>query len=116
MSRSGFGGLDISSEQPSPGVITVTVAGELDMASRDAFADALAKAISEASKKLVVDLRDLSFMDSSGLRLLLDTWTEFSVNDRALEILVAKEGLVRRVLEISGCDGILPIHEQPDAL
>ena len=116
MSSNSFGGLNISFEQPSPGVIAVTVAGELDMAGRDAFGDALAKARAQASKKLVIDMRGLTFMDSTGLRLLLDTWSESSMNDRELEIVVSKDGLVRRVLEISGCDGILPVVEEPDEL
>lgn len=115
MDRNGFGGLDISLEQPSPGVVSITVAGELDISNRDRLSDVLGNA-RDGAAKLIVDLRGLSFMDSSGLRLLLDTWNECSMNDRVLQIVVSKEGLVRRVLEISGCDRILPVSEQPDVL
>jgi anti-sigma B factor antagonist len=115
MSRDGSGALDISFEQPSPGVVSIAVAGELDMANKDAFSDALATAQADGHAKLVIDLRKLSFMDSSGLRLLLDAWNESSMNDRELEIVVAKDGLVRRVLEISGCDAMLPVVDEPGA-
>jgi anti-anti-sigma factor len=116
MSRDGFGGLSISVERPFAGVVAVNVSGELDMSNRDDLRDALESARADASEKLVIDLRGLSFMDSSGLRLLLDTWNESTVSDRAMQIIVPKEGLVRRVLEISGCDVILPVVDQPDGL
>ena len=60
----------------------------------------------------MLDLTGLTFMDSSGLRILLDTWNESQLTDRRLTLVVSRDGLVRRVLEISGCDGVLPIVDQ----
>jgi len=113
MSRDGHGGLDVSSEQPSDDTVHIRVVGELDMSNRDALTDALMSARARAST-LVVDLRSLAFMDSSGLRVLLDLWNETSMAERDLKIVVPKDGVVRRVLEISGCDRMLPIVEDPD--
>ena len=103
------GGLGISVEHPSDGVVVVSPSGELDMSNGEVLEEAIDKARQGGATTLIVDLRDLSFMDSSGLRLLLDTWNESKLSDRRLSIVVAKTGLVRRVLEISGCDTILPV-------
>ena len=103
------GGLQISVEQPSDGVTIVVPSGELDMSNGEVLEEAIEKARQNGAMNLVLDLRGLSFMDSSGLRLLLDAWNESKLSDRRLSIVVAKSGLVRRVLEISGCDTILPV-------
>jgi len=109
-SRGGaVGGLGISVEQPSDGVIVVAPSGELDMSNGEVLEDAIDQARRDGATTLIVDLRELSFMDSSGLRLLLDTWNESKLSDRRLSIVVPRTGLVRRVLEVSGCLTILPV-------
>jgi anti-anti-sigma factor len=112
--RDGAGGLQISVEQPSDGVVVVAPSGELDMSNAEVLEEAIKQARQDAAQKLIIDLRELSFMDSSGLRLLLDTWNESKLSDRRLSIVVSKSGLVRRVLEISGCDTILPVVDDLD--
>ena len=107
--RGGAGGLQISVEQPSEGVVIIAPSGELDMSNSEVLEEAIDKARQDGAKNLIVDLRALSFMDSSGLRLLLNTWNESKLSDRRLSIVVSTSGLVRRVLEISGCDSILPV-------
>jgi len=109
-SRGGaVGGLGISVEQPSDGVIVVAPSGELDMSNGEVLEDAIDQARRDGATTLIVDLRELSFMDSSGLRLLLDAWNESKLSDRRLSIVVPRTGLVRRVLEVSGCITILPV-------
>jgi anti-anti-sigma factor len=103
------GGLEISVDQPSEGVVVVAPSGELDMSNADVLQEAIEHARQGGVANLIVDLRALSFMDSSGLRLLLDAWNESKLAERRLSIVVAKTGLVRRVLEVSGCDVVLPV-------
>jgi len=110
--RGGPGGLHIAVEQPSAGRIVVSPVGELDLSNGDAFEEAIADARAKGATALVLDLTGLTFMDSSGLRILLDAWNEATLSDRRLTLVVPKDGLVRRVLAISGCEGVLPIVEQ----
>lgn len=110
--RGGPGGLQIEVEQPSAELIVVSPAGELDLSNGDALEEAIADARARRATALILDLTGLTFMDSSGLRILLDTWNEAQLSDRRLTLVVPKDGLVRRVLEISGCDSILPIVDQ----
>ena len=110
--RGGPGGLHIGVEQPSAGHIVVSPVGELDLSNGDALQEAIADSRAKGAKALVLDLTGLTFMDSSGLRILLDAWNEAQLSDRRLTLVVPKDGLVRRVLAISGCEGILPIVDQ----
>ena len=50
--------------------VTVALSGELDLAGVQAFQEALEHARATGGR-LVVDLRDLEFIDSSGLRVLV---------------------------------------------
>jgi anti-sigma B factor antagonist len=111
----GRGGLEISVDEPSEGVVVVAPTGELDMSNGDLLEEAIERARRDGVANLIIDLRALSFMDSSGLRLLLDAWNESKLADRRLSIVVAKTGLVRRVLEVSGCDVVLPVVADLDA-
>ncbi|MGB0889322.1 MAG: STAS domain-containing protein [Solirubrobacterales bacterium] len=49
----------------------VSVSGELDIATADRLTKALAGIVVEPNHRLVVDLSDVEFMDSTGLRLLI---------------------------------------------
>ena len=53
------------------------IAGELDMATAKRLDDTVSALLSEGARQLVIDLSRLSFVDSSGLRLLI------ILNDRA---------------------------------
>ena len=52
--------------------VVVAPVGEIDLATVDALAQALAAAREEA-QSVVLDLREVTFMDSAGLRLVLET-------------------------------------------
>lgn len=72
--------------------------GELDMATADGLADVLRAAVEEA-RQLVLDFSGVSFMDSSGLRVLL----EAAMKQNGTGPLVVRDPSpqVRRVLDIS---------------
>ena len=53
------------------GTVVVAFRGEFDMAAKEPAAAALAAAVSADPKSIVVDLRGLSFMDSTGVNCLI---------------------------------------------
>ena len=98
---------------------TLRLSGEFDVACEDEFADATTDALSNGTRELLVDLRDLTFIDSSGLRFLIALWMESRRKDFDLSLLQGT-GHVRRVLDIAGLERVLPIADagssrQPDA-
>jgi anti-sigma B factor antagonist len=95
----------------SGGVIVVEVGGEIDVASAPELRDCLNQTIDAGSRRLVVDLRQVSFIDSEGLGVLVGAKRRLRGPGRDGSIqLVCADGLVVRVLRISGLDGVFPLH------
>ncbi len=77
--------------------ITVRLHGELDVATVPSVSEAIESTIDHRPSGLVVDLEDLSFMDSSGIALLVQ------LANRAESVRVRNPSPnVRRVLEVTG--------------
>ena len=85
------------------GVGTVKFAGELDMASAPDAEHALTRALTSGCHRIVVDLRDLDFMDSSGLTLLA-RWELGSRDDGYDLALIPGQAPIQRLFAISGLD------------
>lgn len=84
----------------------VTLEGELDAASSDELAQVLHGVLSNQPRRVVVDLAGVTFMDSSGLRSLLQG-SERAANQDTQLVVERASGIVRRVLEVTGCDEVL---------
>ncbi len=81
------------------GRVTVALAGTLDISTMDQAMQELGEASSGASE-LVVDLRSLDFVDSSGLSVIAQTARQAAENSVALTV-IPNEAL-RRLMEITG--------------
>jgi anti-anti-sigma factor len=80
----------------------LTLHGELDLASVAVLQDALGDITRIGFVRLVLDLRDVSFMDSTGLAVIVAADLRARRNDTRL-ILVCR-GQVKRLLRLTGVD------------
>ncbi len=95
------------------GAIVVSLAGELDLYNAAAVREALIECCNESPERLIVDLSNVKFIDSTALGVLIEARTRMA-NRRAF--LLAAPGLeTRRALEISGLDRHFAVHETLDA-
>jgi len=97
------------------GVVRLALTGELDSASADRFAHELGEIQEGKPPLLVLDLRELKFLDSTGLGVIVHA------NDRAEKAggrLVIVEGpeTVRRIFEITGLTDRIEIVADPSAI
>jgi anti-sigma B factor antagonist len=76
----------------------VTVSGEIDLASAPKLETAL---VPESDQTVIVDLLEVGFMDSTGLRSLLSARDALEEGGGRL-LLVFGEGPVERILELTG--------------
>ncbi|MFF2144343.1 STAS domain-containing protein [Kitasatospora sp. NPDC058190] len=104
----GSGGLRVAVGRDGP-VRIVTVAGELDHDSADGLRAALAAPADDGTERIVVDLADLRFCDSTGLNILLHARLEAEAAGMRLE-LAGLRPIVARLFEVTGADGVLRIH------
>ena len=79
----------------------VVPTGELDLATAPALEEALGRAFEDGSGRVVLDLRELEFIDSSGLRTLLTARRRAEEADAQFS-LVAGHRALERTLEIAG--------------
>src|SRR5436305_13919181 len=85
-----------------PDQVRVEVSGELDLSSALTFEEALRRVEDECQPDLLVlDLRSLKFMDSTGLRLILSANARAVNRDRKLAI-VEGGAAIRRILRLAG--------------
>jgi anti-sigma B factor antagonist len=94
------------------GSTVVRLAGELDLYNAHLVREALIDAAAEAPERLVVDLSEVKFIDSTALGVLIEARTRMP-NRRAF--LLASPGLeTRRALQVSGLDRHFSVHESLD--
>jgi anti-sigma B factor antagonist len=92
------------------GEAIVAVSGEVDISTAARLRDALHDLPGE---RLIVDLCGVSFMDSTGLGVLLAARAERPGGRLAI---VCPPGPVRLLFEVSGVDGELPLYDSRAAL
>ena len=90
------------------------VRGEVDLAAVPDLEADLEAAIRESVGALVVDLTDVSFIDSSGLQVLLRARALLGRADRAL-VLICPHGRVRRVFELAGVSDVFLFYPTAEA-
>lgn len=108
MSGSGPAPFDVSVRDDGARVL-VTVRGELDLAVAGEVEAALLPPVT-AGRHAVADLRELEFMDSTGVRVLVAAHLAAQEHGGRFSLVRTAPGSpVRRVLEISGLDTVLEI-------
>jgi anti-sigma B factor antagonist len=83
------------------GASAIAVEGELDMETAPEFTERVELSVWGTVGAFVLDLSELSFLDSSGLHALLRARAYLAREDRTL-VLVCPRGPARRVLDLAG--------------
>ena len=96
-----------ASVTPVDGAVGVQLAGELDLATVADAEQAIARARRETPGPLRLDLSQLTFLDSSGLRLVIKIDAACRADGCDLEIQPGPRG-VQRVFELAGVLEMLP--------
>jgi stage II sporulation protein AA (anti-sigma F factor antagonist) len=90
------------------GLLRVVPTGELDIAAADALRAAIAERT--GSEDLVIDLRGLEFMDTSGIQVVVEAFRAARDVGFRLRVIRAPSE-VQRVFEIAGLDAVLPFED-----
>lgn len=112
------GGPGVEDEQASfflegmDGSMVVFAAGEIDLATSPTLREVMVEAV-ESQRHLIVDLSAVSFLDSTGLSVLLRTNQRIAATHKSMS-LVGPTGIVAKVLRITGVDQAIPVHPNLD--
>ncbi|MFH9015453.1 STAS domain-containing protein [Streptomyces sp. NPDC017943] len=91
------------------GVRVVTLRGEIDRDVQDVLREALLGGTGEASERIVADLAGVTFMDSSGINVLLAAHLQTKAAQGWVRIAGARRPVLR-VLQMTGVDTLITCH------
>jgi anti-anti-sigma factor len=95
------------------GTLYIEARGELDVATREQFNQCVDRALDQRFNHLVLDLGELTFIDSVGLKSVLDLWNR-SRSDGFPMTVVPGQRQVERAFALSGLDGLMPVAHPLD--
>lgn len=88
--------------------LLVKIEGRLDTTTAPELESQLMENVKEDTKKLVLDMENLDYVSSAGLRVILSAHKKMAAQDGELEVLHVKEAIME-VFEITGFADILTI-------
>jgi anti-sigma B factor antagonist len=88
---------------------TIALEGEMDLITAPELEDTVAALCLDGARELVLDLRQVVFMDSSGLRTVLASIDMCRLH--SCELMLIPGAASRRLFEITGVLGDLPLLE-----
>jgi anti-anti-sigma factor len=101
---------EVRVERGEPGAVVVRVAGEVDMAVEPILEQALRDAVADQdARRVIVDLEDLRFLDSSGIHALVKGYRAAAAAGQSFRLRNAK-GAVARVLRVTGVADVLGLE------
>ncbi|UOE19405.1 STAS domain-containing protein [Thermobifida halotolerans] len=84
--------------------------GEVDIATENDFRDAIANAMEKhPGNRIVLDCAGLAFIDSSGLRVLVQSYRNAGEHGCVL-LIAAPSERVSRILRVTAIDTRVPVH------
>ena len=105
--------MQIAVEKIDKGCV-LKVAGRMDAASVAGFDAEFNKQIAEGVKVFVLDLADLEYISSAGLRSILAAGKKTKIQQGKI-VLCSLKAMVREVFEISGFSSLFSIFDSRDA-
>lgn len=104
-----YSGLSIAREELEDAVV-LRAQGFLDLSTRLKLSTALNEVVTSDGRPVVVDLCDVTFLDSTGLGVLMNALRRLTRQRRDLRI-ACPPGNVRRIFELSGLDETFALHD-----
>ena len=88
-------------------VVVVHLSGEVDIANAGTVQVSIHEAMHNEASGLVLDLTELAYLDSSGIRLVITLHKQLSARRQQLQIVRTDEGVAARLFALVGLDTTL---------
>jgi anti-anti-sigma factor len=105
---------NITSKMLADGAAELSLFGELDASVANEFKVAVEKAAAENAKRLILNMKDLEFMSSAGLRVLVFAKQKMG-SDVDIYVIAAQQA-VRETIEMTGFDRSVIMQDQFSAI
>ena len=94
------------------GSMHITLSGEIDLANAAVVEDEIRAAVSNQPTTVSVDLTDLTYMDSAGIRILFVLASRLQALRIVLELIVPLDSPTRRIVELSGFESLAALRPE----
>jgi anti-anti-sigma factor len=91
------------------GVVVASLSGEIDLSNAAEITTALLGGVPNDALGLVIDLSEVSYLDSAGVRMLAELDHRLGWRAQMLRVVAPEASRSRRVLEIAGLERVLSI-------
>jgi anti-anti-sigma factor len=95
-------------------LVVLEVSGEVDMANADRVRHELVAALPEGCETVVLDLANLLYIDSAGIRMLFEVSGELASRGIALAASAPPGSSIRKILAITKLDTLVPVRDSID--
>jgi anti-anti-sigma factor len=89
--------------------VVACLSGEIDLSNASELEAELAASVPDDARGLVVDITEIGYLDSAGVRLVFSLAEGLRRRGQRLALVLPPAALVGRVLELSGIGQVVPI-------
>jgi anti-anti-sigma factor len=90
----------------------VRLSGEVDLSNAEALGEAAERAVTNRAPGLVLDLSEVTFLDSTGLRLVFRLARRLRDRQQALRLVVPEGARIARLLRLSGVAAVADVVQE----
>jgi anti-anti-sigma factor len=106
--------MPLTYEDTSNEVRRISLSGRLDTVGSEEIAEELASLAASANRGVVVDLSQVTFLSSMGIRALISAAKARQANGGRMVLLVDGSDVVVRTLEATGVDELIPVYDDAE--
>jgi len=106
--------VDVKSSEINADVTVAVLSGRLDMAASEDARPKVMAALASSTAGLIVDMGELDFISSSGLRMLISAQRDARASSKQLAFIRAKPA-VYKIFKISSLDAMFSFFEDEAA-
>ena len=92
------------------GVVVATLSGEIDLSNAAEITRTVVGRVPNEAVGLVIDLSDVAYLDSAGVRMLAELERRLGWRSQAFRVVAPEGSRTRKVLSIAGLDGLLVLE------
>ena len=90
-------------------VVVARLRGEIDLANARPIGSLVSGAVPNEAAGVVLDLSDVTYLDSSGVHLVFELSERLASRQQRLALVVPEEARIRRVLDLVNVRAVLPV-------
>jgi anti-anti-sigma factor len=91
------------------GIFVAHLAGEIDMSNAESLTKTIGRAVSNQAVGMVVDLSEVTYLDSAGIRLVFELARRLGRRGQRITLVVAERARLQRVLELTDVAAAMPV-------